>query len=145
MSVNAPTTKAAPKKAAAKVVATPPSDLDKMLTALEGLSVPSLRKVMETCERILDRKSEGERKTFIEEVTTRAAGLGMSIADLLKRAIPDSVGLPGRGKKAAARRASPAVKFRDPATGYSWSGRGRPARWITDYEKAGRKREEFAV
>ena len=48
----------------------------------------SLRKVMESCEQILERTTEGERKTFIEEVTARAAGLGMSITDLLKRAVP---------------------------------------------------------
>ena len=142
------TVNTAPKKAAAKKAAAL-SEVEKVLAALEGFPVPSLRKVMEACERILEWKTEGERKTFIEEVTARAAGLGMSIAELLKRAVPDGVAssrlaAPAK-KKGDAKRASPGVKYRDPSTGNSWSGRGRPARWITEYEAAGRKREDFAV
>ena len=112
-------------------MAAAPSELDKVLTALEGFSVSSLRKVMESCERILERTTEGERRTFVEEVTARAAGLGMSITDLLKRAVPGKTALPG-------------VKYRGP-DGQTWSGRGRPARWITELEAQGRKREEFVV
>ena len=136
--------KAAPKKATAKMAAAP-SELDKVLTALEGFSVSSLRKVMESCEQILERTTEGERRTFIEEVTARAAGLGMSITDLLKRAVPGG-GAPPRpvAKKAAGNTASPGVKYRGP-DGQIWSGRGRPARWITELEAQGRKREEFVV
>lgn len=35
--------------------------------------------------------------------------------------------------------------YRDSKTGETWSGRGRPARWITAAEKAGHKRTEFLV
>jgi DNA-binding protein H-NS len=35
--------------------------------------------------------------------------------------------------------------YRDSKTGETWSGRGRPARWIAAAEKAGRKRTEFLV
>src|SRR5947209_11878466 len=30
------------------------------------------------------------------------------------------------------------AKYRDPKTGTTWSGRGAPARWISEYEKQGR-------
>lgn len=43
-----------------------------------------------------------------------------------------------RGRKVAA-------KYRDPKTGATWSGRGAPARWISEYEKAGKKRDEFLI
>jgi DNA-binding protein H-NS len=140
------TVKAAPKKAAAKKNA-PASDLNKLLSSLAEMPIAALRRVMLECEKLLEAKAEGERMSFIEEVTARAAGMGMSIAELLKRAVPDSVmpSPPIARKKARAQRARPAVKFRDPVTKAEWSGRGRPARWITDYEKAGRKRGEFAV
>jgi DNA-binding protein H-NS len=36
------------------------------------------------------------------------------------------------------------VKFRDEA-GNTWSGRGKTPRWLADAEKAGKKREQFAV
>ena len=126
-------------------MAAAPSELDKVLTALEGFPVSSLRKVMDSCEQILERTTEGERRTFIEEVTARAAGLGMSITDLLKRAVPGG-GAPPRPveKKAAGKTASPGIKYRGP-DGQIWSGRGRPARWITELEAQGRKREEFVA
>jgi DNA-binding protein H-NS len=37
------------------------------------------------------------------------------------------------------------VKYRDPKTGDTWSGRGRPAIWLVQAEKAGRKRDSFLV
>ena len=39
----------------------------------------------------------------------------------------------------------PAAKYRNPATGETWSGRGRPARWLLEEERKGRKRERFLV
>ena len=59
----------------------------------------------------------------------------------------------GRGgmRNSAAGRGSPRRKkkikpmYRDSKTGETWSGRGRPARWIAAAEKAGRKRTEFLV
>jgi DNA-binding protein H-NS len=84
------------------------------------------------------RKSEeiaGARASFLDEVKARAASLGMSLADL--------VGL-GNGK-ATKSQAAPTPKYRNPDTGETWSGRGYPAKWLTDYEAKGRKREEFAI
>lgn len=38
------------------------------------------------------------------------------------------------------------VKYRDPRNSQNtWSGRGRPARWLTELEAKGHKRTEFAV
>jgi DNA-binding protein H-NS len=39
-----------------------------------------------------------------------------------------------------------AIKFRHPKdASLTWSGRGRPAKWLADLIKKGHKREEFAV
>jgi len=38
-----------------------------------------------------------------------------------------------------------APMYRDTKTGETWSGRGRPARWLAAAEKAGRKRTEFLI
>lgn len=46
----------------------------------------------------------------------------------------------GNGHKASA-----PVKYRDPATGDTWSGRGRMARWLSVKVKAGQKAEKFLV
>ena len=87
------------------------------------------------------RKNEelaSEKASFLDEVKARAATLGMSLADL--------VGL-GSGKTAGGQKAAgpTGVKYRNPKTGETWSGRGRPARWITELEAKGQKREKFAV
>lgn len=36
-------------------------------------------------------------------------------------------------------------KFRNPATGDTWTGRGRPPRWILDAEAAGKERSKFLI
>lgn len=36
------------------------------------------------------------------------------------------------------------IKYRD-KNGNTWTGRGRPARWIVEAEKAGKRRENFLV
>ena len=38
-----------------------------------------------------------------------------------------------------------AAKFRDPATGKTWTGRGRTPTWIVEYEKKGKSRDTFAI
>jgi len=36
-------------------------------------------------------------------------------------------------------------RYKNPETGATWSGRGRPPRWIVDAEAQGRNREEFLI
>jgi DNA-binding protein H-NS len=49
----------------------------------------------------------------------------------------------GRVSKLRGRKVKP--MYRNPKTRETWSGRGRPARWIAAAEKAGRKRDEFLI
>ncbi|MEL6922167.1 MAG: H-NS histone family protein [Pseudomonadota bacterium] len=37
------------------------------------------------------------------------------------------------------------IKFRDPKTGNTWSGRGRTPIWLRAHEEAGRNRQKYAV
>jgi DNA-binding protein H-NS len=52
-----------------------------------------------------------------------------------------------RGRPPGKKRKMPkvAAKYRDPKTGETWSGRGAPTRWISEYEKQGKKRSEFLI
>jgi DNA-binding protein H-NS len=91
-----------------------------------------------------DRKNDqlaGARASFLDEVKARAASLGISLMDLVGQGPAKATA--GKAKADGARKA-PAAKYRGP-NGEIWSGRGRPARWLTDLEATGRKREEFAV
>ena len=38
-----------------------------------------------------------------------------------------------------------AARYRDPATGKTWSGRGRSPRWLAAAEANGQRREQFLV
>lgn len=47
----------------------------------------------------------------------------------------------GSGKRGARKSSGPvAPKYRDPATGQTWTGRGKPPKWIADKD-----REQFVI
>jgi len=48
------------------------------------------------------------------------------------------------GKVTSAKRPA-APKYRDPATGNTWTGRGKPPRWLTEAEQAGASRDQFLI
>ena len=48
-----------------------------------------------------------------------------------------------RARKGVRRKRVAAVKYRDPKTGDTWSGRGRMARWLADKVSAGEKADKY--
>jgi len=48
-----------------------------------------------------------------------------------------------RGPKKGRRGAAAKIKYRDPKSGETWSGRGRMARWLAAKVKAGEKQEKY--
>jgi DNA-binding protein H-NS len=111
---------------------------DKFKALVDNLTTTELDELIKAATGRKNEEIAGARASFLDEVKARAASLGMSLADL--------VGL-GNGKTAKSRaaRTAPTPKYRNPDTGETWSGRGRPAKWLTDHEAKGRKREEFAI
>jgi DNA-binding protein H-NS len=106
---------------------------DKFRALVYNLSTSELDELIKVATGRKNEELANAKASFLDEVKARAATLGMSIADL--------VGL-GGGQKAAG---PTGVKYRNPKTGETWSGRGRPARWITELEAKGQKRGKFAV
>jgi len=74
-----------------------------------------------------------EIATVVTEIQARMKEYGITLEDLK-----------GRAKKTKAR-AAVAVKYRNPATGESWSGRGRAPRWLADELAKGRAKDEFLI
>jgi DNA-binding protein H-NS len=74
-----------------------------------------------------------EIAAVVAEIQARMKEFGITLADLK-----------GGAKKAKARGAV-AAKYRNPATGESWSGRGRAPRWLADALAKGRTKDEFLV
>jgi DNA-binding protein H-NS len=110
----------------------------KFKALVDNLTSTELDELIKASTARKNAEIAGARASFLDEVKTKAASLGMSLADL--------VGLgSGKAAKSHTPRTTTTPKYRDPETGATWSGRGYPAKWITDYEAKGRKREEFAI
>lgn len=109
----------------------------------------------------LMRQAEAARKSeigaAIAEIKAKMAAYGITLADLGDKAKARRRRKPkgakaGKPAKPANGQANPAkarkpvaVKYRNPETGDTWTGRGQPSTWIKAMEAAGRKREEFLV
>ena len=130
------------RKSAARI-AQHPCDLPELLRCLEDLTVTALTEVIKCAQALLEQKTEGARRSFVEEVTARAKSLGMSITELFGMAKSEPT--PTRAKRASAKRASAAVKYKGPNAGETWTGRGRPPRWLVALEATGKKRADYAV
>lgn len=49
------------------------------------------------------------------------------------------------GRRGSAPSYTAPIKYRHPQTGETWTGRGKPPRWLTAEIDAGKKREDFLV
>ena len=102
---------------------------------------------MATLTELLAQKAELEKKILetqreektqaITQVKTLMAQYGLTLADLGTRAPTPARGT-GTGRKVAA-------KYRDPATGDTWSGRGLQPKWLKAALAAGRSITDFAL
>jgi DNA-binding protein H-NS len=90
----------------------------------------------ESLERQIEQTKKQERSAAIAKVRELMAEYGLSLADLSGKT---------SAKAAVKRGAKVAAKYRNSATGDSWSGRGLKPNWLKAALAAGRKLEDFAV
>lgn len=74
-----------------------------------------------------------EIASVVANIQARMKEYGISLDDLR-----------GGAKKGKARGAV-AAKYKNPATGETWSGRGRAPRWLADEMAKGKKKEVFLI
>ncbi|PMS22449.1 H-NS histone [Trinickia dabaoshanensis] len=86
----------------------------------------------EKLEKQIEEAKAREYAEVLNEIKQKMADYGITLAELGG----------GRGKhaKAGRPRAGVAPKYRDPVSGNTWSGRGKPPRWI-----AGQDRDQFLI
>lgn len=89
----------------------------------------------EALEREIEQTIKKDRTEAIEKVRSLMAEYGLTAADLGKSAPRTNA---GKGNKVAA-------KYRNAATGDTWSGRGLQPKWLKAALAAGKKIEDFAV
>lgn len=90
-------------------------------------------------EKQILETQRAERAAVIAKIKTLMAEHGLKLADLSARAPAGP-----KTTKAAPSRKAP-VKYRNPATGDTWSGRGLHPKWLREELAAGRKLSDFAV
>ena len=90
----------------------------------------------EALEREIERTRNQDRSDAIAKVRVLMDEYGLTVADLSSRASAKSRA--GKGNKVAA-------KYRNAATGESWSGRGLQPKWLKAALGSGRKLADFAV
>jgi len=86
----------------------------------------------EALEREIELRKKQDRAEAIAKVRTLMDEYGLSISDLTSRTV----------SKPAAK---VAAKYRNPATGDSWSGRGLQPNWLKKELAGGRRIDDFLV
>ena len=99
-------------------------------------SLKELLAQKEALDREIERTRQQERAAAIEQVRALMAQYGLSASDLALRTEPRSKVRTGR---------KVAAKYRNAATGETWSGRGLQPKWLKAALASGRKLSDFAV
>lgn len=100
----------------------------------------ALEKQQAELEKQIAETLRAERSGVVNQIKSLMAEHGITVADLS--------GKPGRpaGPKASpAAGRKVAAKYRDPATGQAWSGRGLQPKWLKAALATGKKLEDYAV
>lgn len=102
---------------------------------------------MPTLQELLAQRAELENRIATMQREERAAAIdkirelmtqhGLGVADLSEK--------PAATRSAKSAGTKVAAKYRDPATGDSWTGRGLRPKWLVAALAAGRSLEDFAV
>jgi DNA-binding protein H-NS len=88
-----------------------------------------------TLEKQIQETQREERANAIAQIRSLMSEYGLTLADLGGRSVAPRKG--GGGKVAA--------KYRNTATGDTWSGRGLQPKWLKAELAAGRSLDDFAV
>ena len=101
----------------------------------------ALQRQQEEIGRSIAEFQAAQRASVINEIKSLMAQHGLTAADLAV------TGKKSGGAAAAADKepSKVAIKYRDPETGSTWTGRGLKPRWLVAAIESGRALEEFLV
>jgi len=89
-------------------------------------------------EKQIAEMQHNERAEAVAQVRVLMAQYGLSVADIASKAGGPKISGPKAGAKVAA-------KYRNPATGDTWSGRGLKPKWLQSALAAGRSVADFTI
>lgn len=110
---------------------------------LSKLSYPELLALSKELDQKINAKRTEELKVLADGYVKKAQAAGFAVEEAIAALRPYAAD----AKASKQRSATPAkALYQDPANPENtWSGRGRAARWLADYEAQGRSRDEFRV
>lgn len=116
---------------------------------LANLSLTELRRLQSKVDTEIRRRSDVARRDLLKRMQKMAAEEGLSLTDVLGAQATNGTekrAAPKRGRKAAAKPAASAAKYRHPTNAeIGWSGRGRKPQWVLDWVAEGKSIDELAV
>lgn len=107
------------------------------------LSYAELVALRSELEQQIDEKRGEELKVIVDGFAKKLVAAGFSVSEGIDALAPYAA-MGGKGGRKSGGEAP--ILYRDPANpSNTWSGRGRAAKWLADYEAQGRGRHEFRV
>jgi DNA-binding protein H-NS len=109
---------------------------------LNSMTKKQLEKLRTDVDKALERLKSNDLNAARQAAEKAASAFGFSLSDLA-----GAPAKPARGRKPAAAAGSKvAPKYRNPENAdETWTGRGRPPRWVLDAEAAGKSRAELLI
>lgn len=93
----------------------------------DGRSISDLKKQLASLTAELESRQKNIRHELKAEFEARLAEADLAITDLYPE-----LAKAGKGKKGPSSRDAVAAKYRNPHGSDTWSGRGRPPRWVVE-------------
>jgi DNA-binding protein H-NS len=99
--------------------------------------MPSYTELQREIARLMQQAEDARKaevRAVIADIKTKMQEFGITIADL---------GSSGRSSRAKG--GTVAAKYRNKATGETWTGRGKMPRWLQAEGNAGKRKEDFLI
>jgi DNA-binding protein H-NS len=100
-----------------------------------------LEAAMQQAKQAYEEALQIEKERAIEQVLRVIAEFGLTAADLNLQPKPTMKD----GEKMPNKRAAAKPKYRNPATGELWAGRGLPPAWLKEAERTGISRSQYLI
>ncbi len=103
--------------------------------------MPSLQELLAQkadIDRLIADARRQERSDAIAKVRALMAEQGLTAADLVAKA-------PAAGRTSSTSGRKVAAKYRDPASGQTWTGRGLKPKWLAQALEGGKSLQDFAI
>jgi len=111
-------------------------------------TITRLRSQIKKLQSQLDRALEKRRAVEVQRIVEAMRGHSLTPDDI-QQALKSAPKASRRTKPArtehASKRAPVAPKYRNQTTGETWTGRGKPPRWMSAAEQTGTAREAFLI